>query len=381
MRRDGCCAVRPGSHFNRQGGSFSNRPNTSGAHCMIKRRLKELDLLRFVAAIAVVFFHYAFRGYAKGDMSTMPYPLLAEAAKYGYLGVELFFMISGFVILMTASSNNLKVFLISRIVRLCPAFWVCCTITFLMTLAIGQPRYTADLYQYVINMTFLSDLLGVPSIDGVYWSLFVEIQFYLMISIVLGLKKIEKIETYFVYWLLISATAEILTVEKLRSILITDYAAYFIAGATFYLIWAKGITRTRMLLLAGAWALANYTAIAWAQLLESKYLTEYNPLIVCSLIMLFFMTFFLIATNKTSVVGALNWTVLGALTYPLYLLHQMIGFMIFNIAYPVINPHVLLWSTIAGMIGLSYLIHKEIETPMARAIKKFLSISFTRVRG
>lgn len=77
----------------------------------------------------------------------------------------------------------------------------------------------------------------------------------------------------------------------------------------------------------------------------------------------------LIATNKTGVVGALNWTVLGALTYPLYLLHQMIGFMIFNIAYPVINPHVLLWSTIAVMIGLSYLIHKEIETPMARVIK------------
>lgn len=57
---------------------------------MINRRLKELDLLRFLAAIAVVFFHYAFRGYAKGDMSAMPYPLLAETAKYGYLGVELF---------------------------------------------------------------------------------------------------------------------------------------------------------------------------------------------------------------------------------------------------------------------------------------------------
>ena len=348
---------------------------------MIKRRLNELDLLRFVAAIAVVFFHYAFRGYAKGDMSTMPYPLLAEPAKYGYLGVELFFMISGFVILMTASSNNLKVFFISRIVRLCPAFWVCCTITFLLTLAIGPPRYTADLYQYVINMTFLSDLLGVAAIDGVYWSLFVEIQFYLMISIVLGFKKIEKIETYFVFWLLISATAEILTFEKLRSTLFSDYAAYFIAGATFYLIWAKGVTKTRVFLLAGAWALANYTAIAWAELLEGKYSTEYSPLIVCSLIMLFFMTFFLIATNKTGAIGALNWTALGALTYPLYLLHQMIGFMIFNIAYPAINPHALLWGTIAVMIGVSYLIHKEIEKPMARLVKRLLSLSFTRVRG
>ncbi|WP_438660209.1 acyltransferase family protein [Pseudomonas sp.] len=346
---------------------------------MIKRRLKELDLLRFLAAIAVVFFHYAFRGYAKGDMSTMPYPLLAEPAKYGYLGVELFFMISGFVILMTASSNNLRVFFISRVVRICPAFWVCCTLTYLITLAIGQPRYTADVYQYIANMTLLSDWMGVPPIDGVYWSLFAEIKFYLMISIVLGFKKIEKIETYLVIWLLVSALAEIFIWEKMRSILVTDYAAYFIAGATFYMIWAKGITKARMLLLAGALALACYTAIVWALLLESKYATEYNLLIVCSLIVLFFITFLLVATNKTAAIGALDWTALGALTYPLYLIHQMIGFMIFNIAYPAVNPHLLLWGTIALMIAASHVIHKKIETPIARFMKKLLSMSFKRV--
>ena len=347
---------------------------------MIKRRLNELDLLRFLAAMAVVFFHYAFRGYAKGDMSEMPYPLLAEPAKYGYLGVELFFMISGFVILMTASSNNLKAFFISRVVRLCPAFWVCCTLTFLITLAIGQPRYSATVYQYLINMTFLSDLTGVLPIDGVYWSLFVEIQFYLMISIVLGLRKIEKIETCLVLWLMISATAEILGFEKLRSILITDYAAYFTAGATFYLVWAKGFTKTRVALLAGALALACYTAIAWAQLLEPKYSTQYDSLIVCSIIVVFFAAFFLIATNRTGTVGTLNWTVLGALTYPLYLLHQMIGFMIFNIAYPAVNPHLVLWGTLALMISTSYIIHKDIEVPFASLLKKSLSQSFTRVR-
>lgn len=348
---------------------------------MINRRLKELDLLRFLAAVAVVFFHYAFRGYAKGDMSVMPYPLLAEPAKYGYLGVELFFMISGFVILMTASSNNLKAFFISRVVRLCPAFWVCCTLTFLITLAIGQPRFTADVYQYLINLTFLSDLMGVPPIDGVYWSLFVEIKFYLMISILLGFKKIEKIETCLVLWLLISATAEVLAFEKLRSILITDYAAYFVAGATFYLIWAKGFTTTRILLLAGALALAFYTAIVWAALLETKYPTEFSPLIVCGMISLFFVTFLLITTNKTAAIGALNWTALGALTYPLYLLHQMIGFMIFNVAYPAVNPHLLLWSTIALMIGASHLIHVKIEAPVARLMKRSLSFSLSRVGG
>ena len=65
----------------------------------MQQRVNEIDLLRFIAALAVVFFHYAFRGYAADDLSILPYPLLAPLAKYGYLGVELFFMISGFVIL------------------------------------------------------------------------------------------------------------------------------------------------------------------------------------------------------------------------------------------------------------------------------------------
>ena len=93
------------------------------------------------------------------------------------------------------------------------------------------------------------------------------------------------------------------------------------------------------------------------------------------------MTFLLIVSNNTAALGRLNWAALGALTYPLYLLHQMIGFMIFNMAYPVVNPHLLLWGTLALMIGASWFIHKKIETPMARLLKRFLSFSFTRVRA
>ncbi len=96
-----------------------------------RSRVSELDLLRFFAAFSVLLYHYTFRGYAAGDMSIMPYPLLAPISKYGYLGVDLFFLISGFVILMSASSGSLKRFAISRIVRLYPAFWVCCTVTFI----------------------------------------------------------------------------------------------------------------------------------------------------------------------------------------------------------------------------------------------------------
>lgn len=77
-----------------------------------------------MAALAVMIFHYGFRGNAVG-MSQFSYEPMAEAAKYGYLGVELFFMISGFVILMTASAGSLRRFCVSRAVRLYPSFWIC----------------------------------------------------------------------------------------------------------------------------------------------------------------------------------------------------------------------------------------------------------------
>ncbi len=85
-------------------------------------RISELDLMRFCAALAVVFFHYAFRGFWADHVSKMPYPWLAPVAKYGHLGVELFFMISGFVILMTATNHTVRGFVVCRMVRLYPAF-------------------------------------------------------------------------------------------------------------------------------------------------------------------------------------------------------------------------------------------------------------------
>lgn len=54
---------------------------------MQSKRVNEIDLLRFLAALVVVFFHYSFRGTAADDRTIMAYPLLAPVAKYGYLGV------------------------------------------------------------------------------------------------------------------------------------------------------------------------------------------------------------------------------------------------------------------------------------------------------
>jgi len=71
---------------------------------MLKKQTKahffEIDLLRFLAAIAVLFYHYTFAGFEDNpNLVPVEYPFLAEFTRYSYLGVNLFFLISGFVIL------------------------------------------------------------------------------------------------------------------------------------------------------------------------------------------------------------------------------------------------------------------------------------------
>ena len=336
---------------------------------MTNTRVNEIDLLRFFAALLVVFFHYSFRGYAADAMSVMPYPLLAPFSKYGYLGVELFFMISGFVILMTASSGSLRGFVVSRFVRLYPTFWACCTITFAVIVAIGGTRYSASPSQYLINMTMLSDFVGVPAIDGAYWSLFVEMKFYALVAVILVIGRIHQAHIFLILWLIASVALEILPVGKLRYLLIVDSSAYFIAGATYYLIWSQGISLTRVGIVALSWSLALFQSINGLPRFEKHYNTNMSSFVVAGFITAFFFVMFLIASRRTGFWGRNRWMLAGALTYPLYLLHQNIGFMVFNVAYPTVNPHLLFWSTILGVIGAAYAVHIFVEKKFSLPIK------------
>ena len=342
-------------------------------------RVGELDLLRFLAALAVVLYHYAFRGFAAGDMSTMPYPLLVPVAKYGNLGVELFFMISGFVILMSASSGSLRKFATSRVARLYPMFWVCCTLTFVVTLLLGGAHFSVSAPQYAVNLTMLSGFLDVPSVDGVYWSLFAELRFYALVALVLLFRQLERTQLLLTLWLVASAVLEFTPVPLLGFLLITDYSPLFIAGAVCFLIRSHGATLTRLGLVGAAWTFALYHALDEIPRLEAKYHTPLSPYVVAGVVSVFFIALVAVALRRTGGLERVNWVTLGALTYPLYLIHQNIGYMIFNAAYPTVNPHVLLWGTVLGMLALAYLLDRAIEQRYAGAFKRFLEARVTVV--
>ncbi|MYM22103.1 acyltransferase family protein [Duganella sp. FT135W] len=341
---------------------------------MTKDRVNEIDLLRFIAAISVVLFHYAFRGFAADGLSNMPYPLLAPYARYGYLGVELFFMISGFVILMTASGGSLRSFVISRVVRLYPAFWACCTLTFAMISLFEVPPFQAGWQQYLVNLTMMSGFVDVPSIDNAYWSLFIELKFYALVAIVLLLGRVHQVQLWLWAWLGISIANQFVHSGKVTMFLLTNYSAFFIAGACCYLIWSRGASLTRLAMLLLAWGLGTWQALVPLMEFEQHYATRMSRFGVVVIIAGFFVVLLLISLRRTGWIGQRRWLLAGVLTYPLYLLHQNIGFILFHLGYPEWNRHLLLWSVVAGMCVLAYLVHRIVEQPLAGLMKRGLAV-------
>jgi peptidoglycan/LPS O-acetylase OafA/YrhL len=341
-------------------------------------RITEIDLLRFFAALAVVFFHYTFRGYAADNMSELSFPSFAPIAKYGYLGVQLFFLISGFVILRSAASGSLRTFIISRIVRLYPAFWICCTLTFVITLVIGGGHFHVTSLQYVSNMTLLSGFFKNNFIDGVYWTLVVEMRFYFLIALVLFFRKINAIEPIMVAWLSITVLWEFLHIHALHGFLVVDYSAWFVSGAIFYLVRSNGVSIARLSTLTVAYGVALFQSIRSIELFRAQYHASLSPLIIFSIVTFFFVVMFLISIGYTNFFSNRRWAAVGALTYPLYLIHENIGFMLFNRFGSSINHYLLLVTVIAAMLLIAYGVNRFVEKPLGKFLRYSVDVWLLR---
>jgi peptidoglycan/LPS O-acetylase OafA/YrhL len=319
-----------------------------------RKRFYELDLLRFVAAASVLFFHYTVRADVAEHLPRLPEYAFAPVTKYGFLGVNLFFIISGFVILMSAASGSIRAFAVSRVVRLYPAYWVACTATFVASLFLPFHGRGVTFGEYLLNLTMVSGFAHVKPVDGVYWSLIVEMRFYGLVAILLIARQMGRVKMLLGVWLVLHVLSTLHPVPIFSTLLIPDAAPYFIAGSAMFLVSQEGLSRYLGGLIAVCYACCVWSFVRGLPELDASGHSHFSLAVIALVLAAFYAVGLLISTGRTSGLIGQRWVLLGSLTYPLYLLHQSIGYGLFAVGHDVVSPHLLFWGIVALMLVASY---------------------------
>lgn len=275
-----------------------------------------LDIVRFLSAVAVMFHHtFAFH--------------------YGKLGVYLFFIISGFVIYFSLR-KGIKDYVVSRFLRLYPLFWICCTLTYMISVLYGDHL---PLKNYFVSMLLFNDGKIASMVDGSYWTLTFELLFYAYIGIFVWLFSTKRLEWFYASWLAVSFFAFFLEIDQniIMKLLSVRFAPYFVFGGVLALIvdrYKESTFSTKVVMLttlvastiiplfisdslhAQVGLISNFTAsFEWDEMMIVESFFILIPIII-------FASRFSSTKAKRFAEVAL---VLGGITYPLYLLHWKIG--------------------------------------------------------
>lgn len=330
-------------------------------------RLAEIDVLRGIAALAVVFYHF-FTRYDRHYNYDFEVP---DFIRFGATGVQLFFIISGFVIFWTLSkTQSYKDFLAARFARLYPAYWAAVTITAIVISfpIAGELGLEVSFAGYLVNLTMFQEFLKFEHVDGVYWTLTVELLFYFLISTIFilnGFKYIRYILLGFMmlsmfWWYFKDQNVLIYYVGK---ILILDYICYFSAGICFYKLWIGDKSKLDYLIILVS-IICNFF---------------YHRFDEAVFIVIYYLIMFAIVNNHLRFIIRREFLFLGKISYPLYLVHQNIGFVIiFSLLTYQVSPFFAIAIAMLIVILLAYLISKYIEYPGQRYFKsKFVARSLS----
>lgn len=320
-----------------------------------KGRLRELDALRGIAAIAVVLFHYSVRFHELFPRA----PHVPVALMIGHYAVLLFFAISGFVIAFSLSRvEGVGDFAVRRFARLFPAYWAAMALTLIVEYGAGVRALWVSPAAILANMGMMQGFLFLPGVDGVYWTLEIELSFYISMALLWRVGLLRRTELVLAFWLALHWANDLYPFlpSRLALLMVVDPIPFFAIGMIAHRLWS-GERHWREQLPIAAWLLLVVGLSETADILA----------VAAGLLALF-------AALARGRIGFLTHPLLlwfGAISYALYLVHHNIGFVaILLMERAGAGP----WMAAAGAsmlaIALASGLHYLVEEPAARIIAR-----------
>ena len=346
-------------------------------------RIQYLDGLRGIAIVLVILSHY----WGLGWTEILPFGNRFGSIRIieqGWVGVELFFLISGFVILLTIERcNSIKQFVYRRWLRLFPAMAIATIITVIFNHTIqpvtqfsDSPWYNAIPGLIFVSPSFLHAIshLEIDSLHRSFWTLYVEVGFYVTFALLyfsLGWKRATLV--LFLVGCTVLFGNAILTRLGVSGFSLRLIEPFTWLGMKYYLWFASGILFAK----AKAYNSNPMFALACAIGLAAAVLVSPNNLYLKwhdSQAMMAVLVLFAAAQRMPPLQNLLQWRpllFLGTVSYPLYLIHETIGLgmIILTDRYiPGLPAAMLPMPTLMLVIYAAYIITKYAEP----ACRKFL---------
>lgn len=316
------------------------------------------------------------------DVSAI-HQLAFASAKYGWIGVQIFFVISGMVIAASLDGKTWQDYVRSRFLRLYPGVWVCTAISIICVAGTHQTEAS----QWLLPLWLRSSIIFPvgPWVDGAYWTLPVEILFYGIMLTAIGRNRrfpaliavtLCLIST--IFWSVYSwAPQESLFLrwtEKVAGtfrfdVAFIQYAIYF--GIGILVTQLKSLPKKLI-------ALTACTPICFIQINKiAQHASEYMDTQVSGwipfVIWVTAISLILLSSEWNELIRAkLNKRAIllirqiGLATYPLYLLHVTVGFAVMHLGTKIGLSTIPSWSIgLFVPIALSFWVANRIE-PIVR---------------
>jgi peptidoglycan/LPS O-acetylase OafA/YrhL len=290
----------------------------------------------------------------------------------GLMGVELFFVISGFVMLLTLErTSTLTIFVIARIARLYPCYIASVFVVVIYLLPYGG----VNISQVVINCTMLQSFFKAPNLIPPYWTLAYELWFYAVLATIYFVGLATYLDRLSLAWLTLATLTRILGIDlsmgRIGIVTMQQFGHLFISGVIIYRLISLRFTYLDFFVLIGCVIYSAFGRHDWANVTGFSYCLVN----ACSII----------AVLGAAKFPALQFKMLrtvGLSSYSLYLFHLPIGMILAGIADHLHQPR---WAAVLLSVPCSLVaaacLWRWVEKPGQNYTQAALESLVSRITG